>query len=187
MRAASLGRETGRAHRRAPARCRRSRRSPATKRAMSRVSGSLRQGAGRSSPEYKAPARPGAASGGRSGRTGDRPPPGPRHRPRKKAARECSTAAMETWNSPRDGGQGRQVQVDGDGGEDGQQPEQGDQLEAPERREVSAAGDRKRTWRHADRGMGRRSARRILGKAGRNALCIDAQLAVGRSLTLPPP
>ena len=38
----------------------------------------------------------------------------------------------------RDGGQRRQVHVDGDGGEDRQHPEQGDQLEAaagsPERR-----------------------------------------------------
>ena len=126
-----FGRETDRAHRRAPARCRRSRPPP---RQSGRRPGSAgpcaRAQAGRAQ-HIETPARPGSASGGRNGRTSGPTIAWPRHSPRKKAASECSIAAMEAVEFARDGGQRRHVQVDGDGGEDRQQPEQGNQFDAP--------------------------------------------------------
>ena len=50
-------------------------------------------------PGYRAPARSGWACAGRSGRTAGRPSAWPRHSPRKKAASECSMAAMGLPNS----------------------------------------------------------------------------------------
>jgi hypothetical protein len=53
----------------------------------------------------------------------------------------------------RDGGQRRQIKIDADRGEDGQQPEQGDQFDAPDSRNFGTGKRIAGGGNHA-RGMG---------------------------------
>ena len=84
---------TGRARRRAPARCRRSR-PPLGQAGDVQGERALRQGAAGRAQDIEHQPDQDAASAARSGPTGDRSSTWPRHRPRKKAASECSMAAM---------------------------------------------------------------------------------------------
>ena len=126
----------------------------------------LRQGAGQRAQDIEHHARSAAASGGRSGRTAGPTTAWPIARaPENRTPGNVPPPRSASWNSRRDGGQGRHVHVHGDGGEDGQHPEQDDQFETPR------AGDL-----GAERGMGMTLTTGAWGRAaagtqGLEALC----------------